>query len=26
MGINSLDPRARGAAAQQGLRQGRAFT
>lgn len=25
MGINSLDPRARGAAAQQGLRQGRAF-
>jgi hypothetical protein len=26
MGINSLDPRARGAAAEQGLRQGRAFT
>ena len=26
MGINSLDPRARGAAAQQGLRQGRAFS
>lgn len=25
MGINSLDPRARGAAAEQGLRQGRAF-
>jgi NTE family protein len=25
MGINSLDPRARGAAAQQGLRQGRTF-
>jgi NTE family protein len=25
MGINSLDPQARGAAAQQGLRQGRAF-
>ena len=25
MGINSLDPRARGAAAQQGLRQGRAY-
>lgn len=26
MGINSLDPRARGAAAQEGLRQGRTFT
>lgn len=26
MGINSLDPRARGAAAEQGLRQGRTFT
>jgi phosphosulfolactate phosphohydrolase-like enzyme len=25
MGINSLDPRARGAAAQEGLRQGHAF-